>query len=118
MSSGPSALEELDGLLDLEGGADRVAEGLVHVGDKRDAAALHRAADPGHRPGQLLRLLQVLDERPVAPLDVDHEALGTLGEFPRKNAAGDERQAGNRSRFLAQLVEFGVGGGEVLDSAR
>ena len=45
---GTFALEQRDGFLDLQRGADGIAQRLVHVGDERDAAALHGAADAGH----------------------------------------------------------------------
>src|SRR5690606_35573347 len=78
---GTFALEQLDGCLELQRGADAVAERLVHVGDEGDAAALERAADPGHGAGELLRLLQILDEGAVAPLYVDDETFAALGEL-------------------------------------
>ena len=80
-------------LFDFEGGADRIAERLIHVGHERDAAALHGAADAGHRAGQLLGLLEVADKGTVAPLHIDHEAFGAFGEFLGEHGAGDEREA-------------------------
>ena len=69
------------------------------LGTTRSAAALDLWANKlagsvvaiGNAPTALFRLLEILDEGAVAPLHVDHQALGTLGEFLGEDAAGDER---------------------------
>jgi len=108
------ALEQRDRFLELQRRADGIAERLVHIGHQRHTAALHRAAHTSHRTRELLGLLKILDEGAIAPLHVDHEAFGALGQFLGKHGAGDQREARDRARLLAQRVEFGVGRGEIL----
>ena len=59
-------------------------------------------------------MLEILDEGAVAPLHVDHEALGALGQFLGENRAGDEREARDGAGLLAEGVEFGVRRGQGL----
>ena len=113
-SSGPRPLRVSMHSADLERVARGAAEGLVHVGDERGDLLAHAAADRDHRLGQRLASpSKALHEGAVAGLHVEHERVDALGHLLAHDRGGDERQALDRGRDVAQRVELAVGGGDL-----
>ena len=107
---GPSALEALDALTNLEKIPDRESQGLVHVRDeRRDVPFQTRArGDKGLRQGT--RLLPALHERPGACLHIQEQSLGTFRELLRHDARRDQRDGLYRAGDIPQRVHAPVRG--------
>ena len=107
------ALEDVHRLHDLDAVADAVAERRVHVGDQGDRAAAGELADGDHRLRELDGVIERLHEGTTARLDIEQDAVGAGGELLAHDRRGNQRDAVDCRRDIAQRVELLVGRREV-----
>ena len=93
-------------LFHLESVADRIPKRLVHRRHKRSGLAPRRLRAVHQSACKRERIGAALHERARAALHVEHQRARALGKFLRKDGADDERNGRNRSRHVAQCVEF------------
>ena len=72
-----------------------------------------QAADVHHHAGQLAGVFLRLHERAVAVFYVQHDGVGAGGDFLAHNGAGNERDAFDGPRRVAQGVEQLICRGDV-----
>ena len=109
---GPAALERLERFDDLESVAHCAAERRVHRGDERLGPHSGPGADGDQRFGQRPRIVERLHERARTGLDVEHERADALGDLLAHDRRGDERNALDGARHVAQGVELLVRRGD------
>ena len=85
--------------------ADVVAERLVHIGDERGHSAAVRRADRDHQAGKFDRIVEVLHERAGAHRHIKQDGIRTGGQLFAHDRGGDQRDATDRGRDVAQGVE-------------
>ena len=99
-------------LLHFQRIAHRVAQRLFHSGDEGGDFAPSPCPDGNHQPGQGAGVVQGFHKCAPATLHIQHNGIRARGQFFAHNAGGNEGQAGNSSRHIAQGVEVLVGGGQ------
>ena len=117
-SAGPAALQRLDALGDLEGVADGAARAARPCGDERFGpdAVRRRRSPPATAPAPARRRA-VFMNAPRAALDVEHQRVAALGDLLAHHRRGDQRDALDRRRDVAQRVQLLVGGRDVVGLA-
>ncbi len=109
----PLAAQGRHRLAQLERVSDRVAERLVHVGEKTDDVTAGARSELEHRLGQDLRVLKRLHEGAVADLHVQHDCLGSGSDLLGHDARRDQRDAVDGRRHVPERVQLLVRRDEV-----
>ncbi len=107
---GPAALQSRDSLFHFQGVAHGVPQRLVHVGEEGGGLLAGILPNPHHHLRQFSRLRQGGHKRAAAQLHIQHNGIRAACQLLRHNGRGDQRDAGDRPRHVAQGVEFAVGG--------
>jgi hypothetical protein len=112
-SRGTAALQRLDRLDHFQRVADVAAERRVHRRQERLGADAGSVADGDQRLGERARRLRRLHERATAGLHVEHQRVDALGDLLAHDRRGDQRDALDGRRHVAQRVERLVGRGDL-----
>ena len=113
-SRGPSPLQHLPGLLDLEPVADGAPERRVHGGEEAGGRALVGGPDQAAETADLPGVVQIGRERPASHLEVEDDRRGAAGHLLGHDARRDQPVALDGAGHVAQRVQQPVGGHDAL----
>ena len=102
---GCGAPQDLDSLDDFEGVSYLMAERAIHVGDERDGGAAHVLTNVYHGLSKGDGIVCGLHEGAAAALYVQNDGVGTRGDLLAHDARGDERNAVDGGRDVAEGVQ-------------
>ena len=103
------ALQDSHTFGDLQRVADVLAQGLVHVGDKRRDLAAVGGADGDHQPCQLQGAVQILHKSAVAHRDIQQNGVRPGSQLFGHDGGGNQRNAADGGGDITQGVDFFVG---------
>ena len=110
---GAVSLQGLNGLDDLQGVADGVAQRPVHVGDEGADSLACPLANIHHGLGQSAAVLLGLHEGTAARFHVQQDAIVIGGQLLAHDGGGDEGEGIHRGGYVAEGVEELVRRGEI-----
>ena len=110
---GTAAIQGLNGLNDLQGIADGIAQRPVHIRDQSADPLACPLADVHHGLGQGAAVFLGLHERPATRLDVQKNAVIVGGQLLAHDGGGDEGQRIHGSGHVAEGVEELVRGSQI-----
>lgn len=107
-SAGPLAPQGLHRFDDLQAVADIAAQRGIHICDERRRAPPVMLTDVHHGLRQRNGILQRFHERAVPRFYIQQDAVRAGSQLFTHDAAGDERNTGNRSRYIPQRIHLFV----------
>ena len=95
----------LYGFIDFQAVADSRSQGSFHGSQNSPRRPAGQSADIDHGPCQLAGPFFCLHERSVTVFDIEDDGVGSGGDFLAHDGAGNERNAFDGRRRIAQGIE-------------